>query len=189
MKYIYIFATRTKTRIANFIGRMTGDRYSHVAISLDRELTQMYSFCRRRIHNPLIGGFEKENIHHGIYALFGDCPAAVYRLPVTNDTYEIIEKTLHAMHTRKLEYRYNFVGFFSCAFGIPTNTRHHFTCSQFVAWLLEYSGAVTLPKNMGLMRPDDLTRLPNEELIYEGCIARADNIAPTFAHPRSIRAL
>ena len=189
MKYIYIFTTRTKTRIANFIGLMTGDRFSHVAISLDRELTQMYSFGRRRIHNPLIGGFEKENIHRGIYALFGDYPAALYRLSVSEDTYEIIEKTLETMHSRKLEYRYNFVGFFSCAFGIPTNTRTHFTCSQFVSWLLEYSGAVTLPKNMGLMKPDDLTQLPGAELVYEGCIARADNTAQAAVANPSVQPL
>lgn len=189
MKYIYIFATRTNTRIARFIGLMTGDRFAHVSVSLDRELTQMYSFCRRKIHNPLIGGFEKENIHRGIYALFGSCPAALYRLAVTEDTYSTIEATLHRMHSRKMEYRYNFVGFFTCAFGIPTNTRTHFTCSQFVAWLLEYSGAATLPKDRGLMKPDDLVDLPSMELVYSGSIAEADNPAkaPLFPAAAPIR--
>lgn len=188
MKYVYVFLTRTGTKVANVIGMVTGDRFAHASISLDRELTQMYSFGRRRVTNPLYGGFIKENIHRGIFALFGDCHSVLYRIPVSDNTYRIIESTLHEMHRRKFEYGYNFVGLFSCAFGIPTNTQTHFTCSQFVSWILEYSGAVTLPKNMGLMKPDDLTRLPNAELVYEGRIADADN---SKAHPirRGARAL
>lgn len=189
MKYVYVFLTRTGTKVANIIGMVTGDRFAHASISLDRELTQMYSFGRRRVRNPLYGGFIKENIHRGIFALFGDCQSVLYRLPVTDESYAIIENTLRIMHSRKFEYRYNFVGLFSCAFGVPTNTRTHFTCSQFVSWLLEYSGAAILPKNMGLMKPDDLTRLPGAELVYEGCIAGADTLTKTPLLPFGARAL
>lgn len=189
MKYVYVFLTRTGTRVANIIGMVTGDRFAHASISLDRELTQMYSFGRRRVHNPLYGGFIKENIHRGIFALFGDRQSVLYRIPVTDDTYAVIENTLRVMHSRKYEYGYNFVGLFSCAIGVPTNTRTHFTCSQFVSWILEYSGAATLPKNMGLMKPDDLTRLPNAELVYEGCIANADNSNPSPLIHRGARVL
>lgn len=189
MKYVYVFLTRTGTKIANIIGMVTGDRFAHASISLDRELTQMYSFGRRRVTNPLYGGFIKENIHQGIFALFGECNSVLYRIPVTEDTYNIIENTLHTMHSRRFSYRYNIVGLFSCAFGVPTNTRTHFTCSQFVSWILEYSGAVKLPKNMGLMKPDDLTRLPNAELVYEGCIANADNSPRSIPLRRGARVL
>ena len=189
MKYVYVFLTRTGTKVANVIGAVTGDRFAHASISLDRELTQMYSFGRRRVTNPLYGGFIKENIHQGIFALFGECNSVLYRIPVTEDTYSVIENTLHTMHRRRFSYRYNFVGLFSCAFGVPTNTRTHFTCSQFVSWILEYSGATTLPKIMGLMKPDDLTRLPNAELVYEGCIANADNMNRTVAVRRGARVL
>jgi len=178
MKYIYIFLTRTGTRVANVIGAVTGDRFAHASISLDRELTELYSFARRGIHNPLKSGFEKENIHRGIFAIFGDCYAHLYRLTVTEETYACIEQTLHAMYRAKFTYRYNFVGLFSCAFGVPSNFRHHYTCSQFVSWILQYSGAAVLPKNMGLMKPDDLASLPEAELVYEGRIADADN--PSF---------
>lgn len=189
MKYVYVFLTRTGTKVANIIGMVTGDRFAHASISLDRELTQMYSFGRRRVTNPLYGGFIKENIHRGIFALFGECESVLYRIPVSENTYEVIENTLHHMHRRKYDYGYNFVGLFSCAFGIPTNTRNHFTCSQFVSWILEYSGAAVLPKNMGLMKPDDLTRLPNAELIYEGCIAHADNSERTALVRRGVQTL
>ena len=59
MKYVYVFLTRTGTKIANIIVMVTGDRFAHASISLDRELTQMYSFGRRRVTNPLYGGFIK----------------------------------------------------------------------------------------------------------------------------------
>jgi len=181
MKYIYVFLTRTGTRVADIIGAITGDRFAHASVSLDRELTELYSFCRRKVHNPLCSGFEKENIHRGVFALFGDCHSSLFRLPVSDSTYEKVRTTLMDMYARKEIFRYNFVGLFSCAIGIPTNTRHHFTCSQFVAWILEHSGAVKLPKNRGLMKPDDLASLPEAELIYEGRIADADRLP--IPHP------
>ncbi len=186
MKYVYVFLTRTGTVVANIIGKITGDRFAHASISLDRELTQMYSFGRRRVTNPLYGGFIKENIHRGIFALFGDGQSVLYRIPVSEDTYETIETALQLMHRRKYDYRYNFVGLFSCAVGIPTNTRTHFTCSQFVSWLLEYSGATTIPKDKGLMKPDDLIDLPGMELVYEGRIADADNPQKATVFPARV---
>ena len=63
MKYVYVFLTRTGTKVADIIGAITGDRFAHASVSLDRELNELYSFARRGIYNPLFSGFEKENIH------------------------------------------------------------------------------------------------------------------------------
>ncbi|MGM9652133.1 MAG: hypothetical protein ACI3XP_00660 [Eubacteriales bacterium] len=186
MEYIYIFLTRTGTRIASAIGAVTGDRFAHASLSLDRGLHEMYSFARRGLHNPFRSGFEKENIHRGIFALFGECRCVLYRLPVADEVYARIRKTLESMYREKYSYRYNFIGLFSCAFGIPTNTSRRFTCSQFVSWVLETSGAAVLPKNMGLMKPDDLASLPGLEKIYEGRIAQADLSEPYSVYPAPV---
>ena len=186
MKYIYLFLTRTGTRVADVIGAITGDRFAHASVALDRELHELYSFARRGIHNPLRSGFEKEDIHRGIFAIFGDCYCNLFRIPVSDEVYERMENTLHEMFRNKYDYRYNFVGLFSCAFGIPTNMRHRYTCSQFVSWILETSGAAVLPKNMGLMKPDDLAGLQEAELIYEGRIADADRNDETFVPVASL---
>lgn len=39
------------------------------------------------------------------------------------------------------------------------------------------------------MKPDDLTRLPGAELVYEGCIAGADTLTKTPLLPFGARAL
>lgn len=174
MAYIYIFLTKTGTQIARLIGAVTGDRFAHASVSLDRELNEMYSFARRGLRNPFRSGFEKESIHRGVFALFGECRCALYRLNVPEEVYAWIRETLTAMYENRFSYRYNFIGLFSCAVGIPRNTARRFTCSQFVSWLLETSGAAKLPKNMGLMKPDDLLRIPGMETVYEGKIAHAD---------------
>lgn len=180
MKYVYLFLTRTGTRVADVIGAITGDRFAHASVSLDRELHELYSFARRGIHNPLRSGFEKEDIHRGIFAIFGDCYCHLYRIPVKDEVYDYMETTLHEMFRHKYDYRYNFLGLFSCAFGIPANRRSRYTCSQFVASILQESGAVVLPKNRGLMKPDDLAGLREAELIYEGRIADADRTDEDF---------
>ena len=174
MKSIYIFLTRTGTKVADIIGMITGDKYAHASISLTRDLTELYSFARRGIHNPLHSGFEKEDIHRGIFAIFSDCQCGLYELQVPDHVYEKMRQTLIAMYHRKYDFRYNFIGLFSCAFGIPHNPQNRYTCSQFVSWILEFCGAAELPKDRGLMKPDDLAMLPELKLIYEGRIGNAD---------------
>lgn len=181
MAYIYIFLTKTGTKIARLIGAVTGDRFAHASVALDRALNEMYSFARRGLHNPFRSGFEKENIHRGVFALFGECRCGLYRLEVSDEVYGRIRDTLTEMYEKRFSYRYNFLGLFSCAVGIPRNTERRFTCSQFVAWILSTSGAAVLPKNMGLMKPDDLLSIPSMEKIYEGKIAHADGMQPPLS--------
>ncbi len=187
MKYIYLFLTRTGTWVASVIGAVTGSRYAHASIALDRELTEMYSFARRSIHNPLNSGFEKENIHTGIFAHFGHCQSGLYRIGVPDEVHASIGRQLHTMFRRKYEFRYNFLGLISCAFGVPYNPPTRFTCSQFVSWLLASSGAVRLPKDIGLMKPDDLASLPDAEMVYSGAIADADRVLPVILLPPRLR--
>ena len=46
-KKIYIVLTRTNTILSRLIGFIEDDEYTHASISLDRGLSQMYSFGRK----------------------------------------------------------------------------------------------------------------------------------------------
>ena len=56
-KHIYILLTKTSSVFSRIIALFMGDKYTHSAISLDKNLDKMYSFGRKRINNPLLLGF------------------------------------------------------------------------------------------------------------------------------------
>ena len=70
MKKIYIILTHTGTTLSKIIKKYTKDEFSHVSISLDVKLENMYSFGRLKPYNPFIGGFVHEYINKGTYKRF-----------------------------------------------------------------------------------------------------------------------
>ncbi|NLL30406.1 MAG: hypothetical protein GX258_05050, partial [Clostridiales bacterium] len=71
---LYIVLTRTNTVISNLIHIVTNDQYTHAAISLDKELNNMYSFARRNTYNPFVGRFRREDINEGVYKFNENLP-------------------------------------------------------------------------------------------------------------------
>ena len=67
MKEIYIVLTHTGTVLSRIIKDYTQDEFSHVSISLDKELKEMYSFGRLNPYNPFWGGFVQEGINFGTF--------------------------------------------------------------------------------------------------------------------------
>ena len=65
-KYIYVMLSRTHTIPARLIRLYSRVPYSHTSIALDPELSQMYSFARKGVWNPLNSGFIREDINSGI---------------------------------------------------------------------------------------------------------------------------
>jgi len=61
-QYLYIVLTRPNTTISKLIKFIKKDEYTHAAISLDKELEQMYSFGRKHTYNPFIGKFNRKTL-------------------------------------------------------------------------------------------------------------------------------
>jgi len=180
MKTIYILLSRTNTVTARLIRLATACRYNHVSISLDEAHSVFYSFARRRLHNPLIGGFISENVHTGIFGRNGEQPCALYALQISDAAYAELERLIERFFAQYDAYRYNFLGVPLCFFGIPYERKHHYLCSQFVAHMLRLTGACTLPKSVSLMQPMDFVSIPEFRLVYTGPLGLVDR---TALHP------
>ncbi len=168
MHTIYVLLSRSNTNCARLIRLMTACRYNHSSISLSPTLDCFYSFGRRRINNPLIGGFIEERLQAGIFARNAHQPCALYALDISDDAYARLERKIAVCTENYPAYRYNFLGAALTYFGIPLERKHHYLCSQFVAYMLELSGACTLPRPVSLMQPMDFTAIPELRLIYTG---------------------
>ena len=53
-KYVYVVISRTPTSTGKIVRKFLKEKYNHASISLDKNLIQMYSFCRFSISNPLV---------------------------------------------------------------------------------------------------------------------------------------
>ena len=61
MKKIYILLMHTNTYPSKFVKFMTKYKYSHVALSLDKNCNTLYSFGRKKPNTIIDGGFSIEN--------------------------------------------------------------------------------------------------------------------------------
>ena len=165
---VYIVLTRTRTKVARLIRLYTKEPYSHVSISFDDDLSTLYSFARRKIHNPLNAGFIEEHIDSGIFGMDTEISCAVYQLKLKKEKYNCIKGLVSELLQNPLEYGYNFRGLFSAAFNRPYTKPKKFFCSQFVAWLLGNAGIKLISKKYALTRPEDFRQNLNKYMIYEG---------------------
>lgn len=166
MRKIYIVLTYTGTILSKIIKIYTKDEFSHVSISLDEELKQMYSFGRLKPYNPFIGGFVHEDINSGTFKRFKKTKTAIYSLEVNEEEYIKIQKTIKKIQEAKKPYRFNVIGLFAVGLKLRIRKKHSFYCAEFVKYSLEKSGIQTnLP---AMIRPENFRYLEKINLEYTG---------------------
>lgn len=170
MKHVYVLLTKTNTVLSRTIGKSTGDAYTHASLALDRELRELYSFGRKFAHNPLLAGFVRESLTHGVFSWDGSVPCAVYELDVEDRVYAAIERRVRRMYELRRRYHYNLLGLLYNYAGRTRSRAHRYFCSEFVADTLQRTGALRLGIPPAQVRPSDFTGLPELRLVYQGGI-------------------
>ena len=170
MEKIYFALVDTPGLFASIIRKTIGISYVHVVLSLDKNLEQAYSVGRRNPSIPLIAGFEQERLLK-IHQAF---PTARYKIMSLNCTAaqkEAIAKSLADCYRNRFRYHYCVLGLPFLLLHIPFYQKRHFTCSSFVAKLLEEQGLTLFDKHFSLVTPRDFYELPQTEPIFEGTLA------------------
>lgn len=175
-KKIYLLLTRTGTKFSTIIHRVTKYEYTHASIALDKELNQLYSFGRKSMILPFIAGFVREDVNSGVFEKYSDTKCILYELDVSPDTYEQIKNIINKFEKNKNIYRYNFLGLLLIFFNIPYKRERHFLCSQFVAYVLDKSGAVELDKEFTTVKPRDFMKIVEKRLIYNGVLRHYETL-------------
>ena len=165
-KYVYILVSQSGTGISKMLRRVTHDPYNHVSLALDAELQKMYSYGRRRLHNPLVGGFVHETPQTGVFGHYPEADAVVVKLPMSAEEYTKLQTRMQEMYRRRLEYRYDFLGLALAFFGKAKERRQKSYCSKFVAGELRTAG-VTMPQKT-VFRPVDFLTLDRGETVFSG---------------------
>lgn len=116
MKKIYIVLTHTGTILSQIIKKYTKDEFSHVSISLDIELKEMYSFGRLNPYNAFWGGFIHEYIDKGTFKRFYNTKTKIYSLEITEEQYENLRNNIKQIQLNKEDYTFNTLGLFAVGF-------------------------------------------------------------------------
>ena len=159
-KKIYVLLTCFPDAGSKFLRAVTGFQYTHASIGLEEDMNTFYSFVEK--------GFIVEKIDRYIKPDRIPFPCRLYELPVSEGVYDRVKEIANLFTRQKKELRYTRMGVLLGLMRIPYRKRKQYFCSQFVAEVLEKSRAMRLSKNSALYFPEDLSKLPDLELHYQG---------------------
>lgn len=171
MRELYLVLTQTGTLPSKTLKLYTGDPYNHISIGFDRNLNVLFSFGRKKLNNPLNGGFVQEGINKGLYSIFKGTICSVYKIEITEQEYESLKSIIDKFNKEKDKYKYNFLGLLTALFGYPLHREYHYYCTQFVGKVLCSSNVAKFEKDFSFLKPVDFGNLANSELIYEGLLS------------------
>lgn len=168
MKNIYIILTHTGTTLSKVIKNYTKDEFSHVSISLDEQLNQMYSFGRLHPYNPFWAGFVHEYIDKGTFKRFYHTKAKIYSLSVTDEQYNKIKNIIQCMEKQKEQYKFNIIGLLAVGFHKKITKEYSFYCAEFIKYVIEQAEiGIKLPD---IIRPENFKEITQLKEIYSGLL-------------------
>lgn len=168
--YIRILLTRSPTLLSRLIYLITRAPFTHVSMSFEDDLAPLYSSARKNGVTMFPAGPCREYLRRGYYSRHPEIRCALYRLEVSEETYQKAKSIAEERLSRADEYHFNILGLVANYFGIAWTRKKHFFCSQFVGNILRDSGAMVLPKDTALLKPVDYTAMPELECVYRGTI-------------------
>ena len=167
---IYIVLTYSGTVLSRLVKGYTRKEYSHVSISLNKNLNPMYSFGRLNPYTPLFAGIVKESTRYGFYKRFKNTKSRIYTLQVTTEEYNKLKENIDNMYANKKKYRFNMLGLMAVPLHLKVHRNNHFYCAEFVKYVLENSvGGIELPE---IIKPEDFEEIKGLELIYTGVLRK-----------------
>lgn len=155
---VYIVFSKTNTGIGKIIRTLTHNKYNHVSISLDKELSTMYSFGRYHINSPLVGGFV---IEQPARYLWSGKEVGIKLCEYTLDpiTYAQLQRRLLIFINDRNTKIYNSFSAIFSLFHKRLVIEDAYTCLEFVVSLLDIEGIYNIK---------ELEDMLNESIVYQG---------------------
>ena len=166
-KDIYILLSNTGTLFTKSIGLYTKAPFNHTSLSLNEDLSEIYSFGRKNPINPFVAGFVKEN-ETGIYSYYKETTCEIYKLQIDAAKYAKIKMQIRLFERDKESYTYNLIGLLGIVANRPVKRKKAYFCSQFVDEVLEQSGIKLFDKPAGLVTPRDFQCCSKLKFVYGG---------------------
>ena len=168
MKYLYLVLSKTSTLTGRIIRFYTKETVNHSAISLTEDLTQMYTFARKRACNCIDGGLVLESPNTLRFGGKYECYIEVYRIPVTQQQYQLAIEYINSIKYEPDCYMYNTLQLFTRIFNKRKNIYKSFVCTEFSTSLLQYIGYNFSEDFLNYLTPGHMAEYFSDFLFYEG---------------------
>ncbi len=160
---MYVLFSRQNTKIGRVIRVfLRNSRYSHVALSLDEKLYEVYSFSRLRHDSPFSGCFVREYPKH--YIIKGmDVPVKICRVDMTQEQYAEACRKLEDCIKRSDSMIYNLFDAAVLPLGKRYRLKDAYTCVSFTSYIIGMDDVADI---------GDLESRLDDYAIYEGGLKR-----------------
>lgn len=166
---VYLMLIHKGDTFSKIIRLFTGDEFTHISISFNASMKEMYTFGRNTDPKHFYeGGFVVENIN-GEYHKSRNMPYIVYMILATKAEIELMKTKLRYFSSNKTSFKYNFPAIVQNYFNIENDDEYAYYCSRFVAEILN-AGRPNDPyiDNPKLIRPDDFRENEHTYFIAKG---------------------
>lgn len=170
MEKLYVGLVDTPGLFAWMIRKVIKQDYIHVVLGMDEHLNECYSVGRRHPAVPLLAGFEREE-KDKIVRVFPNARYMIYSIECAEEQKEAIQDTLRECYEKRFKFHYCIIGLPFLLFNREFYQDGFYTCSSFVARVLEIHGIKMFQKHFSLVTPKDFYELKEKEVIYEGSLA------------------
>ena len=181
MAHIYIALVDTPGFFAALIRRFLKQRYIHVVLGFDAKLEDAYSVGRRNPAIPVFAGFERECKDKILEAF----PTAFYRiceLECTDVQKKALWEKMQEDYRKRFRIHYAVCGLPCILMNIPFYIYHQYTCSSYIASVLEENGIWHFKKHFSLVTPKDFYTGQNMRVVFEGELAQiVDGMPDSFS--------
>ena len=181
MAHIYIALVDTPGFFAALIRRFLKQRYNHVVLGFDAKLEDAYSVGRRNPAIPVFAGFERECKDKILEAF----PTAFYRiceLECTDVQKKALWEKMQEDYRKRFRIHYAVCGLPFILMNIPFYIYHQYTCSSYIASVLEENGIWHFKKHFSLVTPKDFYTGQNMRVVFEGELAQiVDGMPDSFS--------
>ena len=175
MSSIYIAFVDTPGIFASIIRAVLKQKYIHVVIAMDKGLEEAYSFGRRSPFIPFFAGFEKEN-KQMILKKYPSADYMVCRVACSAEQKAAIYATLLKDYQKRFHYHYAVLRLPFILLRIPFPQKNCYTCSSYLAKLLEDAGIWNWNKPISLVTPKDFYCDLEKEILFEGSLRELCNL-------------
>lgn len=167
MAEIYIAFADTPGLFAGIIRRVIKQDYVHVLMAFDERLEDAYSIGRRNPAIPFFAGFEREN-REKILKKFPGARYMVCKVSCTPKQRRYLEDVMHQAYRSRFRYHYTVLGLPFLLANRPFYQKNHYTCSSWMAKVMEDAGICTWGKHFSLVTPKDFYEYEDKQVLFEG---------------------
>lgn len=125
--------------MGHFIRAITHSAYNHVSVSLDEDLSDMYSFARLKRDTPFCGGFVREGAER--YRNGKQIATiSVCGVEIGEEAADKVRLSIQVMNEHPENYIYNMLSALLVPWRKTVSVRDAYTCVEFIVSILNLAG-------------------------------------------------